>query len=637
MLLCITGEPGLGKTTLVENFLEELAASGQTWNIARGRCSERLAGAEAYLPFLEALDNLLQGEGGAQAALAMKMLAPSWYVQLAPLAADDPSLSRVLAEAKEASQERRKRELGIFLQEVSRQCPLVMFLDDIHWADPSSVDLLAYLGGKCAGFRLLLVLTYRSSDLLRSQHPFGPIKLELQGRGICREISLPFLSRGDVHDYLALAFVGHQFPEEFADVLHARTEGNPLFMVDLLRYLRDRGVIVQDQDHWALVRAVPDLERELPESVRSMIQRKVDQLSATDRQLLMVASVQGPEFDSAVVAQVLDREAAEVEERLEVLERVHVLVRRIREEKFPDGTLTLRYRFVHALYQNALYAALQPTRKAAWSAAAARSLLNHHGENSSTLAAELALLFEAAHDQKNAAFHYLIAAENAARIFAHHEAVALARRGVEHLETLPATPDRARRELPLQVILGVQLQVVHGYAAPEAERTYLRAQSLCDPVANAPSLFAVLWGLWMFYEVGSKLEKSRELAERLLALGQSAQDRAQILQAHMALAVMSFSIGDQSATRDHAMKGVALYDPKQHSSHTHIYGQDPRVVCLAFGSVALWLLGHPDQARERSRESLALSEELRHPTTRALARILRRYTSAVLPRGDGGP
>jgi predicted Ser/Thr protein kinase len=250
LLLCVTGEPGLGKTTLVESFLEELAAGGQTWSLARGRCSERLAGAEAYLPFLEALDSLLQGEGGASAAQAMKLLAPTWYLQLAPLAADDPSLARVLAEAKEASQERRKREFGMFLQEVSRRCPLVMFLDDIHWADPSSVDLLAYLGTKCSAWRLLLVLTYRSSDLLRSQHPFGPVKLELQGRGVCREISLPFLSRGDFDHYLALAFAGHQFPAELAAVLHARTEGNPLFMVDLLRYLRDRGVIVQDQGRW---------------------------------------------------------------------------------------------------------------------------------------------------------------------------------------------------------------------------------------------------------------------------------------------------------------------------------------------------------------------------------------------------
>src|SRR5262249_28885484 len=157
--------------------------------------------------------------------------------------------------------------------------PLVTFLDDVHWADPSSVDLLAYLGGKCSGWRVLLVLTYRPSDLLRTQHPFGPVKLELQARGVCREVALPFLSREDFDRYLELAFAGHQFPDELAAVLHGRTEGNPLFMVDLLRYLCDCGVIVQDQGHWALVRAVPDLQRELPESVRAMIQRKVDQLS----------------------------------------------------------------------------------------------------------------------------------------------------------------------------------------------------------------------------------------------------------------------------------------------------------------------------------------------------------------------
>ena len=173
LLVCVTGEPGLGKTTLVEDFLDELAAGDRPHALARGRCSERLAGTEAYLPFLEALDSLLQGDGGASAAQVMKVVAPTWYVQLAPLAADDPSLARVLAEAKEASQERRKRELGVFLHEVSHRRPLVVFLDDVHWADPSSVDLLAYLGSKCAGLRLLLVLTYRPSDLLRASTLLG--------------------------------------------------------------------------------------------------------------------------------------------------------------------------------------------------------------------------------------------------------------------------------------------------------------------------------------------------------------------------------------------------------------------------------------------------------------------------------
>jgi predicted ATPase len=626
LLLCVTGEPGLGKTTLVDCFLEELAASGHSCYVARGRCSERLAGAEAYLPVLEALDSLLQGEGGVYAAQAMKLLAPSWYVQLAPLAAEDPSLARVLAEAKQASQERRKRELGVFLHELSRQRPLVVFLDDIHWADPSSVDLLAYLGSKCSEWRLLLVLAYRPSDLLRSQHPFGRVKLEFQGRSVCREISLPFLSRDDVDRYLALAFAGHQFPEELAGALHVRTEGNPLFMVDLLRYLRDRGVIVEDHGRWALVRAMPDLQRELPESVRSMIQRKMDQVSTPDRQLLMIgsvmASVMGPEFGSVGVSEVLCRETADVEERLAVLESVHGMVRLVGERTLPDGVVTVRYRFVHVLYQNALYATIQPTRRAVWSTAAAEVLLKHYGENRRDMAADLAMLFEVGRDHERAIDYYLMAAQNAARIFAHHEAAALARRGLALLEALPDTPERARRELPLQVTLGMQLQVGQGFAAPEAERAYLRARTLCEQMPQAAPLFLVLRGLWSIYEVRSELGRSRELAARLFTLAQKVQDPAQLLQARQCLAVTSLGLGDPATTREHMEQGVALYAANRHGSRTYLanYAQDPAVVCLAFGAMALWLLGYPDQALARSREAAALAGESGQPSsTLALA------------------
>jgi predicted ATPase len=618
-VLCVTGEPGLGKTTLIESFLDELSAGGLPCSVARGRCSERLAGAEAYLPILEALDNLLQGDGGAAAAGLLKQLAPTWYVQLAPLAADDPPLAGVRADAEPASQERRKRDLGVFLEQLARLRPLVLFLDDIHWADPSTVDLLAYLGGKCGGQSLLLVLTYRPSDLLRIQHPFGPVKRELQARGVCREIALPDLSRDDIDNYLALAFVGHQFPQEFTGVLHARTEGNPLFMVDLLRYLRDRGVIAWDHGAWALARAAPDLQRELPESIRAVIERKVAQLSTADRHLLMAASVQGPAFDSAVVARVLSLKASDVEARLEVLECVHVLVRRLREQEFPDGTRTRRYGFVHVLYQNALYADLPPTRKAAWSAAAARALLDHHGDKSGVLAAELAVLFEAAREPERAADHYLRAAENAARIFAHHEAVALARRGLALLQALPDTPARARRELPLQMTLGVQLQATQGYAAPEAEGTYARARMLCEQMPDAPPLFPVLWGLWLIYKVRSELAKARELAERLLRLAQDAQDPIQLLQVHQALAVTSLCLGEPAATREHMEQGLALYDPKRQQGHTFLYGLDPGVSCRAFGAVALWLLGYPEQARRHSQGAVALGEELGQPSTLALA------------------
>src|SRR5262249_1170521 len=134
----------------VEDFLDELTARGEPCSIGRGRSSERLAGTEAYLPFLEALDSLLQSGEGTAAAEAMKRRAPAWYVQITPMAATDPSLAEILAEARTPSQERLKRELAVFLDEVSRTRPVVLFLDDVHWADPSSVDLLAYLAGRPA-------------------------------------------------------------------------------------------------------------------------------------------------------------------------------------------------------------------------------------------------------------------------------------------------------------------------------------------------------------------------------------------------------------------------------------------------------------------------------------------------------
>jgi predicted ATPase/predicted Ser/Thr protein kinase len=634
-MLCVTGEPGLGKTTLVESFLEDLAASGQSWRLARGCCSERLAGAEAYLPVLEALDSMLRDSDATSAAQAMKLFAPSWYVQLEPLVADDPSLARMRAEGKAVSQERLKLELAVLLGELSRQRPLIMFFEDIHWADPSSVDVLTYLGNKCSGWRLLLVVTYRPSDLLRTQHPFGPVKLDLQARSICREIALPFLTRQDFNRYLAIAFAGHRFPEEPVAVLYARTEGNPLFMVDLLRYLRDRGVIVQDHGVWALVRDMPDLQRELPESINSMIQRKLDQVSEADRQLLMAASVQGVEFDSAVVATVLSRHPADVEERLDVLERVHGLIRFLREHTFPDGVLTGRYGFVHGLYQNALYAALRPTRKAASSAAAAQALLGHYREKSTGLAAELAMLFEAAREHERAADHYLVAADNATRLFAHHEALALARRGLALLQALPDTPDRARRELPLQATLGLQLQVTQGYATPEAEQVYARARMLCERLPENLCHFAVLRGLWAFYRSAAELERSRELAEQLFSLAQKTRDPAHLLQAHETLAVTSLSLGDPAAAREHMERGVVLYDPRRRLDT--VFGVEPAIACLAFGAVALWLLGYPDQALERTREALALARQFGQPNTLMmtlhLAAVLgqyRREPAAVL-------
>jgi predicted ATPase len=614
-LVCVAGEPGIGKTTLVEDFLDELPGPGRTCRVARGRCSERLAGSEAYLPVLDALGDLLRRETSGAVARLLKVVAPTWFAQVAPAAPSSPDPT---GESRAFSQPAMLREFGNLLQEVSRLGPVVLFFDDVHWADVSTVDLLAHLGRHCPGLRVLVLVTYRPTELLLGPHPFHRVKLELQGKGACTELPLGFLGRPDVDRYLALAFPDHAFPEDFVDLVYARTEGSPLFLADLLRYLRERGVIAESGGRWSLARELPDLRQELPESVRGMIQRKLEQPSAGDRRLLAAASVQGHEFDSAVLAGALRLDAAEVEERLQVLDRVHGLVRLVREYEFPDRTLTLRYAFVHVLYQQALYTDLPPSRRAALSVALARTLEGYHGEGNLSAAAELACLYEVGRDWERAARQFYLAAQNAARVFAHREAVELARRGLGLLEALPQTPARTALELWLQTTLGLQLQVTEGYAAPAAEPAYSRARELCPREPDAAPLFPVLWGLWLFHKVRSELPRAREMAEQLFALARRLNDPDLALQAQQALGLTALCRGEPAAALRHVEQVATLYDPNRHRTHAFLFGQDPGVICKAYGAVALWLLGYPDAAERQSNAAIGMSHEL-SPTSQAVA------------------
>jgi predicted ATPase len=468
------------------------------------------------------------------------------------------------------------------------------------------VDLLAHLGRQCPAMRLLVVVTYRPTELLLGPHPFHRVKLELQGKGACTELLLHFLDRADIDRYLELAFPGHEFPADFVDLIHARTEGSPLFLTDLLRYLRERGVIAETAGRWVLARELLDVGPELPESVRSMIQRKLERLSEEDRRLLAAASVQGSEFDSAVVAAALKRDAADVEERLQELDRVHGMVRRVREYEFPNRTLTVRYAFVHVLYQQALYNDLSPSRRAALGTALARSLEEHYAETGAEAAAELACLYEVGRDFGRAAWQFWLAAQNAARVFAHREAVVLARRGLRLLEALPETQARSTLELPLQTTLGLQLQVTEGFAAPDAKPAYSRARELCRDAPDS-ALFPVLWGLWLFSKVRSELPRAQEMADELLVLARRLNDPDLALQAHQALGMTAFCRGRPVAAVDHVDQAAALYDPGRHRTHAFQFGQDPGVICKAFGAVALWLLGYPDQAARQSDAAVTMS------------------------------
>jgi predicted ATPase len=621
LILGVAGEAGIGKTSLIEDFLMELTTRPERPIVARGRCSERLAGAEAYLPILEALDSVLHRAGGESLQTLMKTVAPTWYLQVATRSIEESSMAEMRADALSASQERMKREVGAFFQDASRARPIVVFLDDLHWADVSTIDILNYLAGRFADMRLMVLTTYRPAEMALAQHPFLGITNNLRSRGLFDEIALAFLSPADVDRYLALEFPEHRLPPDFSALIHAKTEGSPLFMADLVRYLRDSGGIIDDHGTWVLARSMSDLPRDLPESVRSMIARKIEQVDERDRALLLAASVQGPEFDSAVVSEAIERDPAEVEERLDVLERVHVFVKRGSEYEFPDLTLTLHYQFVHVLYQNILYASLQPTRRTTLSGRVARALVGH-GEHTPASAARLAVLFEAARDFATSAQYYFAAAQHSVGLFGFREALSLADRGLKALRGMPDGPARKQQELGLQMIRGLALRMMKGWAAAELEPVFARARELCHELNDPPEVFPVRWALTLFHAIRGDLRVYRERADELMIQARDSGNPAYLMAAHHLVGVSREFLGDMVESSEVLDRGRELHVPSEHMTYTAMYGLDPGMIARAMSSRPLWALGYPDRADQRARETLTLARSQRQPMTLAFALVV---------------
>ncbi len=319
---------------------------------------------------------------------------------------------------------------------------------------------------------------------------------------------------------------------EFAQVIHRRTEGHPLFMADAIRDLLRRDVLCEREGRWTLAASVTEVERELPESIRSLVQRKMAALDDEDRQLLAAASVQGVDFDTATLlgatAASLKLTEEQIERRCDRLEREHALIRHVSEWEYPDRTLTLKYRFAHHVYHHACYESLRITRRVALSRVVAGVLVERMADRAHEKAAELALLFETAREYQPAATFFHRAALAASRKHAHDETRQLAERGLHNLSgsasapSQTSGPSRASESVALEVdllmTLGLAIKTAQGYAAPEVHQAYARARELCreldDPVRVVPILIA----LAAHYAGAGEIEASRDIGVEMLKL-----------------------------------------------------------------------------------------------------------------------
>ncbi len=620
-LVAIAGEPGLGKTALVEDFVASVTESGLA-RVARGRCSERLAGSEAYLPFLEALDNLLRSESHGSLVRVVKSLAPNWYAQVRS-SSDGQSAERAMAEAGAGSPHRMKREMAALLEEASRLHPVVLFLEDLHWADASTIDLLGYLADRLSSMRLLIVTTFRPSELSQARHPFLSLKLDLQARGVCEEIALGCLSAEAVRQYVDLEFPGNTFEACLIKLVYERTEGHALFLVDLLRDLKRRRVVFQKDGAWTVAEGVNALERELPESVRSMIERKLGALGNSDRQLLSAAAVQGADFYAAVVAQALGLEESVVEDALDRLEREHALVRFVGEHTCPDRTITPQYRFSHVLYQSALAEALRPTRRGALAGEIAGAMVQRWADRTPEIALDLAVLFETARAPLAAARYFSVAAQSASRLYAHREAIGLTERGLARIATLPDDGLRRGIELELQMARALALKTGRGYAVPEVGQAYRRARELSRQVQDPGQVIPALMGLSAHYIAGGEIGVAYELAEQLLELAGQVNDQHVMMIAEWCVGAALHHKGSLRQAHDHLERALSLYDPAFHRGRAWQVGIEPGIFCSCETARTLMLLDRAHESAARIQRAEDQARALGHPQTLAFVLLFR--------------
>jgi DNA-binding winged helix-turn-helix (wHTH) protein len=346
----ISGEVGIGKTTVVDLFVASLPTPYEV-GVGRGQCIDTYGEGEPYLPMLEALGQLGQSPHREALRAVLQRYAPTWLVQLPTLISDNER-ERLQPQLPGVTPVRMLRELAEALEALTRTTPLGLVLEDLHWSDVSTVNLLIYLAQRRGPARLLVLGTYRSADVIVQAHPLRGMLQELRGHGLCDELTLELLLPDEVEAYMA-ARLGGAVTAELVALLYHQTEGNALFMVNLLEHWIEQGVMKQEGAQWRL-RSSLSAVTYLPEAPQLLITKRFERLEREAQHVLEVASVAGDVFAAATVAAGLDVPVTEVEALCETLGQQHDFLEYVSLDEWPDGTLSGCYRFRHALYRQVL-------------------------------------------------------------------------------------------------------------------------------------------------------------------------------------------------------------------------------------------------------------------------------------------
>jgi predicted ATPase len=666
----VTGQAGSGKTALVRHFVEQALAADADLVMSMGSCNAQTGIGDPYLPFREALA-MLTGDAVAQQSAgkvapenasrlrAVLLRSVQVLVEAAPelIGVFVPGGTLVGALGKavvkkvgwmDQLDELAKRKVGTgepvaeqsriferytaYLQRLSAKTPLLLFLDDLQWADNASLGLLFHLGRHVEASCIFILGAYRPDDVALGRggerHPLEPVVHELTRHYGDITIDLDAIPETVSRQFVdaVLDAEPNRLGQAFRKAVFHQTSGHALFTVELFRTLQERGDLERDSNGRWVQGSSLDWDA-LPARVEGVVAERIGRLDEELKEMLTVASVEGEQFTAEVVARmqaVPERQA--IQELSNDLQRRHRLVIELGLAQFARLRLSL-YRFVHNLFQQYLYSSLDEVERACLHRDIGEVLEALFAGETEEVAARLARHFEEGGIPAKAAAYRLQAGNRAHRMSAHQEAAAHLRAGLELLAGLPVGPGRMQLELALQTSLGTTRIATHGYASPEVEQAFARAREVCRVLGDPPQVIPVLYGLCLFRLVRAEVVKAHKEGEQLLFLAQRAGEAGYILGCHALVGASAIYLGRFDDAHAHLEQVIADYDRYQHIGLAHQQGQDPCVAALSYLCWALWVQGYPEQASQKANAALDLAKELDHPYSLAMAMA---YSSKLL-------
>jgi predicted ATPase/DNA-binding winged helix-turn-helix (wHTH) protein len=615
-LVFVSGEVGMGKTTVVDLWLARLAA-GSGVRTGRGQCVEHYGAGEPYLPLLEALGHLARGPGGAEVLAVLRQYAPMWLAQL-PGLVRETEFERLHRQLQGTTRGRMLREIADAIEVLATDTPLVLVLEDLHWSDLSTVECLGYVAQRRPTARLLVLGTYRPVEVVIREHPLRGLVQELCGRGQATELRLEFLSPREVAAYVTGRLAG-AVAAPLGAFVHARTDGNALFMVTMVEHLVQQQLLVRHEGQWTLREGAGTTS--LPTALQQLLIRRIEEVPSEMRQVLEAASVVGEEFAVAAVAAGAQRPVDDVDAVCEGLAVGQRFLEDAGVASWPDGSSGGRYRFQHALYAQVLYEHLGRARRRQLHRRIGTRLEAGYGARAGEVAVQLATHFERGGETSRAVHYWQQVGEHAARRHAHQEAITALTTGLTLLATLPEGPERSQRELTLQLLLGELWMAAKGMGAPEAGEAFTRAHRLCQQLGEVPQRFRVIQGLYRFHEGQAALHAAGELSQQLFHLAHQQSDAGLVLEGQSAMGSVALFRGDLAAARAHLEPCLPQDDTPSPSASRVRGGHLLEITHLAWMAQVLWGLGFTDQAQQRSQEALALAQQLGHPPSLGHAQL----------------